>query len=167
MNLPSHLVKDESRSPLKENVEELMSKISDSTPKVLLYLHHNYPPFFNKFEDVARAIDYLSTSDLLINQVFLHDLFEQSSLLTGIRGVMHSNTSVNSSSWRPLHKPDFYSIDEKQKELRLKVHASGSHTDVRFFAETLPFVNMMRKKRGNCEIFVFLLLSLIKIFLCN
>lgn len=92
--LPPHL-SDEFRMPLKENVNELTRNIGDTSYKVLLYLHHNYPVYFNRIEDVSKAIGYLSSVDSLGNQIMYKEIYEEYSLLTAIRGLMFSNTSVN------------------------------------------------------------------------
>lgn len=92
--LPKHLL-EEFRLPLKENVNELTKNIDEASSKVLLYLHQNYPLYFNRIEDVSKAIGYLSSADSLGNQLVHKDIFDECSLLTGVRGLLFSNTSVN------------------------------------------------------------------------
>ncbi|XP_045023787.1 cell cycle checkpoint protein RAD17 [Daphnia magna] len=111
--LPPHL-SDEFRMPLKENVNELTRNIGDTSYKVLLYLHHNYPVYFNRIEDVSKAIGYLSSVDSLGNQII--------------------NTSVNGSTWRPLRKPDHFSITLKQQEFRAEMQEmNGKQCGPSFF----------------------------------
>jgi cell cycle checkpoint protein len=85
----------EFRLPLKENVDELTKNIDEAPSKVLLYLHQNYPLFFNQIEDVSKAVGYLSSADSLGSQLVYKDIFDECSLLTGVRGLLFSNTSVN------------------------------------------------------------------------
>lgn len=93
-DLPQHLL-EEFRLPLKENVNELTKNIDEVPSKVLLYLHQNYPLYFNRIEDVSKAVGYLSSADSLGNQLVYKEIFDECSLLTGVRGLLFSNTSVN------------------------------------------------------------------------
>lgn len=145
LSLPQHLF-DKLRMPLKENTEELIRRVGDAPWKVLLYLHHNFPLFFHKIEDVSMAMECLSLADSLCNQL----IDNECALLIGIRGVMHSNTSVNGSSWRPLKKPDFFAISEKQQSLYLEARNVGTKpTDGSFFSETLPFMKHIVSKSSS------------------
>jgi hypothetical protein len=92
--LPKHLL-EEFRLPLKEDVNELTKNIDEASSKVLLYLHQNYPLYFNRIEDVSKAVGYLSSADSLGNQLVYKEIFDEWSLLTGVRGLLFSNTSVN------------------------------------------------------------------------
>ncbi|XP_057367072.1 cell cycle checkpoint protein RAD17-like isoform X2 [Daphnia carinata] len=144
--LPPHLL-DEFRMPLKENVNELTRNIGDTSHKVLLYLHHNYPVYFNKIEDVSKAIGYLSSIDSLSNQITYKEIYEEYSLLTAIRGLMFSNTSVNGSTWRPLRKPDHFAITLKQQDLRSQMQEiNGKQCGPSFFSETWPFMRLIRDR---------------------
>lgn len=144
--LPPHL-SDEFRMPLKENVNELTRNIGDTSYKVLLYLHHNYPVYFNRIEDVSKAIGYLSSVDSLGNQIMYKEIYEEYSLLTAIRGLMFSNTSVNGSTWRPLRKPDHFSITLKQQEFRAEMQEmNGKQCGPSFFSETWPFMRLIRER---------------------
>lgn len=93
-DLPKHLL-EEFRLPLKENVNELTKNIGEVSSKVLLYLHQNYPLYFNRIEDVSKAVGYLSSADSLGNQLVHKEIFDECSLLIGVRGLLFSNTSVN------------------------------------------------------------------------
>ena len=130
--------------PLKENTDALIQQIGETPTKILMYLHQNYPLFFNRIEDVSKAVGYLSSADSFCSQ--LHNLgnketFEECALLTGIRGLMHSNTSVSGSSWRPIKKPDYYAIHQRQQDLLNKVQDFGpNHNGAHFFSETFPFI---------------------------
>ncbi|XP_046657745.1 cell cycle checkpoint protein RAD17-like isoform X1 [Daphnia pulicaria] len=142
--LPKHLL-EEFRLPLKEDVNELTKNIDEASSKVLLYLHQNYPLYFNRIEDVSKAVGYLSSADSLGNQLVYKDIFDEWSLLTGVRGLLFSNTSVNGSAWRPLRKPDYYSVLQQQQELHMHVQDGyGNKCGPSFFSETLPFINLIR-----------------------
>ncbi len=146
-DLPSHLL-DEFRLPLKENIDDLTQKIGETPSKVLLYLHQNYPLFFNRIEDISKAIGYLSSADSFCSQL-LHqgnkETFEECALLTGIRGLMQSNTSVNGHSWRPIKKPEYYAVHQKQQDLCKEVQEFWpNQRGLHFFSETLPFIRLIQ-----------------------
>lgn len=86
--------------PLKEDVNELTRNIGETSSKVLLFLHQNYPVYFNRIEDVSKAVGYLSSVDSFCNQLVCKEIYEEYSLLTAIRGLMFSNTSVNGNKRR-------------------------------------------------------------------
>jgi len=139
--LPAHL-KEEERTPLQENVDSLVGKISESPSKVLLYLHQNYPPFFSNVEDIARATDYLSCADLFSSNS--NDSLEEYAHLTSIRGLMHSNTLVSGSSWRPLKKPEYYVVQQKERDLLLEARELWPlQVQDSFFSERLPYLHRM------------------------
>jgi len=146
-SLPAHL-KEEERVPLQENVDTLVGKISETSSKVLLYLHQNYPPFFSNVEDIARATHYLSSADLFSSHQFSSgnstDSLEEYAHLTSIRGLMHSNTNVSGSSWRPLKKPEYYLVQQKERDLRSEARELWPlQIQDHFFSERLPYLHRM------------------------
>ena len=66
-SLPPMLAKH-SRKVLKSNPEEVIQKTTLSPDPFNCFLHHNYPPFFTKISDVQRLSEYLSISDLFLNE---------------------------------------------------------------------------------------------------
>lgn len=91
--LPAHLV-GETRTPLQEDVDALANKMADSSERVLLFVHQNYPAFYGRIEDAAGAAHYLSSAELMTAGVAHRQTLDEYLLLTSVRGVMHCNTEV-------------------------------------------------------------------------
>lgn len=147
VELPPHLM-SKARNPLKEqnNLDSLIDQIEEAS-KMLLYLHQNYLPFFNEIEDVANATHYLSSSDLFSNQLVQKDVFDKCALLTGIRGVMYSNTDVVGNVWRPLTKPEYHAVLQGQRDLKAEVVGPWSLYDATsFYAERLPYIRRLQNR---------------------
>lgn len=116
---------------------------------MLLYLHQNYPPFFNQIEDVAESMSYLSIAEIFSNRLDDRDILEKCSLLTAMRGLMYSNTSVNGSSWRPLRKPDYYAVNENQRKLHaITQEIKPLSYGTTYFSETLPFIHRIQSREA-------------------
>lgn len=131
--------------PLQENIDSLVGKISETSSKVLLYLHQNYPPFFSNVEDIARATHYLSSADLFSSyQFFSTNSLEEYAHLTSVRGLMHSNTMVSGSSWRPLKKPEYYLVQQKERQMLSDARELWPlQVQDHFFSERLPYLHRM------------------------
>ncbi|XP_031550526.1 cell cycle checkpoint protein RAD17-like [Actinia tenebrosa] len=123
--LPKHL------SHLARNVpqfcpEDVIERAHLSSEMLNLYLHQNYLDFFTDVEDVVRASEYLSDSNMMsVEWMHRSSLIPyMSSIAT--RGLMFSNTHrVGSSSsvggaskggWRPLHKPQWFEVNKKTRD---------------------------------------------------
>lgn len=147
VDLPLHLVEEE-RSPLKENVDQLVEQMVITPSKILLYLHQNSPPFFSRIEDFANATHYLSSSALFSDQSFQNETIDTCAFLTAIRGIMHSNTEVIGSSWRPLVKPEYHAVQKIQTEAKTEARNLWPHlTEDQIFSERLPCMRRLLRKR--------------------
>ena len=61
-------MKEHSRKILKSNPDEVIDKTTLSHDAFNCFLHQNYLPFYTKVEDMQRAAEYLSVSDLFMNE---------------------------------------------------------------------------------------------------
>jgi hypothetical protein len=156
----------EKRNILQENIGDLSDKIGEPSSKVLLYLHHNYPPFFSHIEDAANATHYLCVADVISDRFGNKEVLDECALLTAVYGFMHSNTEVDqnhclllfllftghldlflfffqvqTSGFRPLKKSDDYELSRKQQDIRKEAqYLWPLHHGKQFFIERLPYI---------------------------
>ncbi|XP_006871054.1 PREDICTED: cell cycle checkpoint protein RAD17 [Chrysochloris asiatica] len=88
-----------------------------------LYLHQNYVDFFVDIDDLVRASEFLSFADILSGDWNTRSFLREYSTSIATRGVIHSNKSrgfahsqAGGSSFRPLHKPQWFLINKKYRE---------------------------------------------------
>ena len=125
--LPKQLEKH-SRKVLKSNPDEVIEKTTLSPDPFNCFLHHNYPPFFTKIQDVQRLSEYFSVSDLFLNEwgttgkmslsKFCSESFVGSYFVkflaeyggsVAARAVMFCNTAITPNlGMRKLTKPEHY-----------------------------------------------------------
>lgn len=118
-SLPSHLSHHE-RPHLLTDPEAVFEGAHMSSDMFTLYLHQNYIEFFQEIEDVEPAIDYLSDSDV-INHMWTEiqekrSLSNECSCSVASRGIMFSNTHTTTGKWRPLHKPQWNTVQKQYIE---------------------------------------------------
>ncbi|XP_027945424.1 cell cycle checkpoint protein RAD17 isoform X2 [Eumetopias jubatus] len=120
--LPSHLSEYE-RDTLLVQPEEVVEMSHMPGELFNLYLHQNYIDFFVEVDDLVRASDFLSFADTLSGDWNTRCLLTQYSTSIATRGVMHSNKARGfahcqggGSSFRPLHKPQWFLINKKYRE---------------------------------------------------
>ncbi|NXI70731.1 RAD17 protein, partial [Anseranas semipalmata] len=119
--LPSHL-SEYRRDTLLIQPEDIVEKSHMSGSMFNLYLHQNYVEFFTDIDDVVRASEYLSTADVLCSNWNSRPVMENYSASVATRGVIHSNTSrafahcQAGMGFRPLHKPQWFFINNKYQE---------------------------------------------------
>ncbi|XP_027461441.1 cell cycle checkpoint protein RAD17 isoform X2 [Zalophus californianus] len=120
--LPSHLSEYE-RDTLLVQPEEVVEMSHMPGELFNLYLHQNYIDFFVEVDDLVRASDFLSFADTLSGDWNTRSLLTQYSTSIATRGVMHSNKARGfahcqggGSSFRPLHKPQWFLINKKYRE---------------------------------------------------
>ncbi|XP_025748687.1 cell cycle checkpoint protein RAD17 isoform X3 [Callorhinus ursinus] len=125
--LPSHLSEYE-RDTLLVQPEEVVEMSHMPGELFNLYLHQNYIDFFVEVDDLVRASDFLSFADTLSGDWNTRSLLTQYSTSIATRGVMHSNKARGfahcqggGSSFRPLHKPQWFLINKKLKFLLSKI----------------------------------------------
>nr|XP_019583607.1 PREDICTED: cell cycle checkpoint protein RAD17 isoform X2 [Rhinolophus sinicus] len=120
--LPSHLSQHE-RDTLLVQPEEVVEMSHMPGELFNLYLHQNYIDFFMEVEDLVRASEFLSFADILSGDWNTRSLLREYSTSVATRGVMHSNrargfahSQGGGSSFRPLHKPQWFLINKKYRE---------------------------------------------------
>ncbi|XP_077754193.1 cell cycle checkpoint protein RAD17 isoform X2 [Canis aureus] len=120
--LPSHLSEHE-RDTLLVQPEEVVEMSHMQGELFNLYLHQNYIDFFVEVDDLVRASDFLSFADILSGDWNTRSLLRQYSTSIATRGVIHSNKARGfahcqggGSSFRPLHKPQWFIINKKYRE---------------------------------------------------
>lgn len=120
--LPSHLSEYE-RDTLLVQPEEVVEMSHMPGELFNLYLHQNYIDFFVEVDDLVRASEFLSFADILNGDWNTRSLLKQYSTSIATRGVIHSNKARGfahcqgaGSSFRPLHKPQWFLINKKYRE---------------------------------------------------
>ncbi|GAB1608394.1 cell cycle checkpoint protein RAD17-like [Argonauta hians] len=119
--LPVHLAQHE-RLPLIEIPEEVVDRSHLSGEVFSAFLQQNYVDFFHNIEDIERASEYLSDADVFTLDWSLRSAFQDYAVSIATRGIMHSNTfdrtkdSHNKPVFRPLHKPEMYSVQKKVRD---------------------------------------------------
>ncbi|XP_004058795.2 cell cycle checkpoint protein RAD17 isoform X1 [Gorilla gorilla gorilla] len=120
--LPSHLSEYE-RDTLLVEPEEVVEMSHMPGDLFNLYLHQNYIDFFMEIDDIVRASEFLSFADILSGDWNTRSLLREYSTSIATRGVMHSNKARGyahcqggGSSFRPLHKPQWFLINKKYRE---------------------------------------------------
>ncbi|KAM9253938.1 cell cycle checkpoint protein RAD17 isoform 1-T1 [Dugong dugon] len=120
--LPSHLSEYE-RDTLLIQPEEVVEMSHMPGELFNLYLHQNYVDFFMEIDDLVRASEFLSFADILSGDWNTRSLLREYSTSISTRGVIHSNKARGfahcqggGSSFRPLHKPQWFLINKKYRE---------------------------------------------------
>uniref|UniRef100_A0A2K6UDD2 Cell cycle checkpoint protein RAD17 n=1 Tax=Saimiri boliviensis boliviensis TaxID=39432 RepID=A0A2K6UDD2_SAIBB len=120
--LPSHLSEYE-RDTLLVEPEEVVEMSHMPGDLFNLYLHQNYMDFFMEIDDIVRASEFLSFADILSGDWNTRSLLREYSTSVATRGVIHSNKARGyahcqggGSSFRPLHKPQWFLISKKYRE---------------------------------------------------
>ncbi|XP_027624478.1 cell cycle checkpoint protein RAD17 isoform X3 [Tupaia chinensis] len=120
--LPSHLSEYE-RDTLLVHPEEVVEMSHMPGELFNLYLHQNYVDFFMEVDDLVRASEFLSFADILSGDWNTRSSLREYSTSVATRGIMHSNKARGfahcqggGSSFRPLHKPQWFLINNKYRE---------------------------------------------------
>ncbi|XP_031216329.1 cell cycle checkpoint protein RAD17 [Mastomys coucha] len=120
--LPAHL-SEHDRDTLLVQPEEIVEMSHMPGDFFNLYLHQNYIDFFTEVDDLVQASEFLSFADILGGDWNTRLLLREYSTSVATRGVMHSNKSRGfahcqggGSSFRPLHKPQWFVIHKKYRE---------------------------------------------------
>ncbi|KAF0033339.1 hypothetical protein F2P81_013405 [Scophthalmus maximus] len=117
-----------------------------------LYLHQNYLDFFSEVEDVARASEYLSDSDLLTADWTSRSTMEDYGSSVATRGLLHSNSQQVSVGFRPLHKPGWHLVSKKHRENCLAAQSlfrSFCLTPVSLQTDLLPYLAKLSSPMRN------------------
>ncbi|XP_032482343.1 cell cycle checkpoint protein RAD17 isoform X5 [Phocoena sinus] len=101
----------------------LPSHLSEYERDTLLVQPENYIDFFTEVDDLVRASEFLSFADILSGDWNTRSLLREYSTSIATRGVIHSNKARGfahcqggGSSFRPLHKPQWFLINKKVKK---------------------------------------------------
>ncbi|XP_049624722.1 cell cycle checkpoint protein RAD17 [Suncus etruscus] len=120
--LPCHLSEYE-RDTLLIQPEEVVEMSHMPGELFNLYLHQNYVDFFTDVDDLVRASEFLSFADTLSSDWNTRFLLREYSTSIATRGVIHSNKARafahcqgGGSSFRPLHKPQWFLVNKKYRE---------------------------------------------------
>ncbi|XP_042546609.1 cell cycle checkpoint protein RAD17 isoform X2 [Dipodomys spectabilis] len=119
--LPSHL-SEHDRDTLLVQPEEIVEMSHMPGELFNLYLHQNYIDFFMEIDDLVRASEFLSFADIISGNWNSRSLLGEYSTSVATRGVIHSNKArgfahcQGGSSFRPLHKPQWFLIHKKYRE---------------------------------------------------
>uniref|UniRef100_A0A8C6ICP8 Cell cycle checkpoint protein RAD17 n=1 Tax=Mus spicilegus TaxID=10103 RepID=A0A8C6ICP8_MUSSI len=119
--LPAHL-SEHDRDTLLVQPEEIVEMSHMPGDFFNLYLHQNYIDFFAEVDDLVPASEFLSFADILGGDWNTRSLLREYSTSIATRGVMHSNKArgfahcQGGSSFRPLHKPQWFLIQKKYRE---------------------------------------------------
>lgn len=144
LSLACHL-QDEIRHPLKENPSSLVDQLGQHASKVSLYLHQNFCNTFSCIDDICKAANYLSLADALHSQSPEHEKLQEFSLFVAILGTMHSHVGSKPSSWLPLKKPEYYSLQERRNEFKstmMKVRPNSSFEN-EYSIEIFPYLKLI------------------------
>ena len=145
--LPKHL-QSHSRRVLKSNPDEVIEKSTLSADAFNCFLHQNFPPFFTKIDEVQRLSEYISISDMFMNEWTTGgkiSLTEYGGSVAA-RAVMFTNTAPPSSlGMRKLNKPDYYNnvrtLRQRQYDLQNVFHAQPN---TELVTSSLPYIAKIR-----------------------
>lgn len=153
--LPAHLSHHD-RCQLVEIPEEVVSKSHMSGDLFSAFLQQNYVNFFERIDDIERASEYLSDADIITVDWATRSAFQDYTISIACRGIMHSNKTIGRSkdsgrqqrmTWRPLHKPEYYSAQKKMKdkyETAQDIFSSKFYqmTFTELFTEVIPYLKL-------------------------
>lgn len=136
--LPKHL-KAEERLPLQENPESIYDKTSMGATSFSLFLHQNCLAFYSSIDNLGKALQHLTDSDVLSAEWTGKDILEDYAASVTVRGLMHANHEEQKGSrWRPLTRPVWYSVAKKSQEHLSALRAE--HRMASFTSEELTTV---------------------------
>ncbi|ROT63291.1 putative cell cycle checkpoint protein RAD17 isoform X1, partial [Penaeus vannamei] len=136
--LPKHL-KSEERLPLQENPESIYDKTSMGATSFSLFLHQNCLAFYSSIDNLGKALQHLTDSDVLSAEWTGKDILEDYAASVTVRGLMHANHEEQKGSrWRPLTRPVWYSVVKKSQEHLSALRAE--HRMASFTSEELTTV---------------------------
>lgn len=141
-SLPLHL-KHHERRPLLENPENVFEKCHMSGENLTLYLHQNYMDFFNNVDDVSIACDYLSDADHLTAEWMHRSTLSEYTPCLAIRGLMFCNQGRSATGWRPLHKPQWYSVLKKRRNniaTAMELFQEYTRNTAQLHCEIIPYL---------------------------
>ncbi|XP_047123539.1 cell cycle checkpoint protein RAD17 isoform X1 [Hydra vulgaris] len=135
------------RMELNLDPEDVFMRTQITSEMFLLYIHENYPDFFNSVDDIACASDYLCDSDVMNGLWTANSVMCDYSASVGIRGVMFTNTQMQSitgtvaGGWRPLHKPEWFQrFKTLHSRLKCSVQTEKRYPALELYTEVLPYM---------------------------
>ncbi|XP_066295487.1 cell cycle checkpoint protein RAD17-like [Branchiostoma lanceolatum] len=148
--LPPHLW-DQKRLPMLIEPETVVHACPLSAEALCLFLQQNYPEFISEVTECETVTRYLSDADVVSSEWSARDTLSHYGVSVATRGLMHAKTAVSKGGWRPLYKPEWYSV--QQKFLSNRRTAVGKYVDqclpaVELFTQKLPFLNQIHPSRN-------------------
>lgn len=153
--LPTHLSHHE-RHPLVEKPEEVVNKSHISGELFSAFLQQNYVNFFDSIDDLERASVYLSDANFITLDWATRSALQDYTISIATRGIMHSNTTIGKFKgsggrqgmlWRPLHKPEYFSVQKRVRDKCQTVQEIFSSqlcqtTPVELFTDLIPYLSL-------------------------
>ncbi|KAK4537394.1 hypothetical protein CDCA_CDCA12G3419 [Cyanidium caldarium] len=111
-----------------ESVEGILERCTLDAPECIAYLHENLVDFFTDAADLSRALDALSTADMLATA--WRAGVRECAAVVAARGVRAANRSPASVGFRPLRAPRRVETDAREVcRLYRSAAAARSGTD--------------------------------------
>ncbi|XP_078686635.1 cell cycle checkpoint protein RAD17-like [Branchiostoma floridae x Branchiostoma belcheri] len=143
--LPPHL-SHHKRLPVLADPETVVHACPLSSEALCLFLQQNFTEFLSEVSECETATRYLSDADVMSSEWVARDVLSHYGVSVATRGLMHAKTAVSKGGWRPLYKPEWYSV--QQKCLSNHRTAVGTCVDqclpaVELFTQKLPFLSLI------------------------
>ncbi|KAM4709532.1 cell cycle checkpoint protein RAD17 isoform 2-T2 [Discoglossus pictus] len=155
--LPAHL-SEHDRDLLLVLPEAVVEKSHMRGELFNLYLHQNYVDFFTGIDDIVQASEYLSAADLLTGDWNSRSTLSVYSSSVASRGVIHANSARASANcqvgvgFKPLHKPQWLSVNKKHQENCLAARSLFSNfcsSPLCLQTQVLPYLAMLTNPMRN------------------
>ncbi|KAG1678564.1 Cell cycle checkpoint protein RAD17 [Nymphon striatum] len=153
MDLPNNLL-HMSRKSLTFCPEKILEQMPVSAECLNLFLHQNYLQFIGEMDGLIKSSEYFSDADFLMSNWASKNIMEQYSTCIASRGIMFSNQSVQSTGWRPLHKPEWFNImrDRRNNEIDAKYRTCEFiRSDTNLFTEYIPFMKYLSVTKSHVQ----------------
>lgn len=86
---------------LLHSPDEIGSLLCSQPSSSINLIHNNYIGHFQQFEDIVEAVEYLSSSDIIMNE-WRSDQSHEIALNVAVRGMMVSNEKPVTGRWMPI-----------------------------------------------------------------
>lgn len=86
---------------LVHSPDEISSLLTSQPSTSFSLIHNNYVSHYQQFDDVVQAADYLSISDIILNE-WRSGQSNEIGVNLAVRGIMISNEKPVSGRWMPI-----------------------------------------------------------------
>lgn len=86
---------------LLHSPDEITSLLCSQPSSSINLIHNNYIGHFQQFDDIVKAVEYLSSSDIIMNE-WRSDQSHDMGLNVAVRGMMVSNEKPVTGRWMPI-----------------------------------------------------------------